>query len=111
MKIMYNLLKFFGKFFVHIGCFLQCFFASFVYTSVILNTVLLIWSFVAKFPNIIVCYYWVILLLANLPLTLVFFVASEIGAVKKNKKEEVITKISKNTEKILQENNNKQDNK
>lgn len=111
MKIMYNLLRFFGKFFAHLGCFLQCFFASFVFTSVILNTVLLIWSFVAKFPDFIVCYYWVILLLANLPLTFIFFVATELGVIKRSKKDELISKVSKTTEDLLDKNHNQQNNK
>lgn len=111
MKVMYNLLKFFGKLFVHLGCFLQCFFASFTITSFILNTVLLIWSFVAKFPDVIVCYYWVILLIANLPLTLIFFVVTELGVVKRSRKDEIISKVSKTTEDLLNKNNNQQDNK
>lgn len=95
MLLLNKICKAFAKLFVYLLCLVQCFGISFIFTGALFSTVLSVWSIFAVLPSILLCKYYLILLIASLPLTLIFFIVVSLDLVKEDEASKFLKKKTK----------------
>ena len=95
MLLLNKICKFFAKLFVYLLCLTQCFGISFIFTGALFSIVLSIWSIFAVLPSTLLCKYYLILLIASLPLTLVLFIVVSLDLVKEDEASKFLKKKTK----------------
>ena len=73
---------------VHLVVLIYSWILSFVVTAVIAVAVGFIWSLITALPAAVLTKFWLIYLIATIPLTLVFFIVVETGRVKEDNAEQ-----------------------
>ena len=73
---------------VHLIVLIYSWILSFITTAVIAAAIGFIWSLFAALPAAVLTEFWLIYLIATIPLTLVFFIVIETGRVKEDKAEQ-----------------------
>lgn len=95
MILLNKICKAFAKLFVYLLCLVQCFGISFIFTGALFSIVLSIWSIFAVLPSILLCKYYLIMLIASLPLTLIFFIVVSLDLVKEDEASKFLKKKTK----------------
>ena len=73
---------------VHLVVLIYSWILSFVVTAVIATAVGFIWNLFTALPAAVLTKFWLIYLIATIPLTLVFFIVIETGRVKEDNAEQ-----------------------
>lgn len=73
---------------VHLIVLIYSWILSFITTAVIVAAVGFIWNLLTALPAAVLIKFWLIYLIATVPLTLVFFIVIETGRVKEDKAEQ-----------------------
>ena len=73
---------------IHLLVLLYSWILSFITTAVIAVTIGFIWSLLTALPAAVLTKFWLIYLIATIPLTLVFFIMIETGRVKEDSAEQ-----------------------
>lgn len=92
MLIVNKFFKALAKLGVHLLCLLECYIVSIAFTSVVLSVIGALWSLFGTLPSLITNRYWLVLIIASIPLALVFFIIVELDLVKKPNENENIFK-------------------
>ena len=95
MILLNKICKFFAKLFVYLLCLVQCFGISFIFTGASFSIVLSVWSIFAVLPSILLCKYYLVMLIASLPLTLIFFIVVSLDLVKEDEASKFLKKKTK----------------
>lgn len=95
MILLNKICKAFAKLFVYLLCLVQCFGISFIFTGALFSIVLSVWSVFAVLPSILLCKYYLIMLIASLPLTLIFFIVVSLDLVKEDEASKFLKKKTK----------------
>ena len=95
MILLNKICKAFAKLFVYLLCLVQCFGISFIFTGALFSIVLSVWSVFAVLPSILLCKYYLVMLIASLPLTLIFFIVVSLDLVKEDEASKFLKKKTK----------------
>lgn len=95
MILLNKICKAFAKLFVYLLCLVQCFGISFIFTGALFSIVLSVWSIFAVLPSILLCKYYLVMLIASLPLTLIFFIVVSLDLVKEDEASKFLKKKTK----------------
>ena len=95
MRVVNNFFKFIAKLGVHLLCLFDCFLIGLVCTSILFSITMAVWSIFDCIPNIVSCYYWLVLIISSVPLTIIIFIVVELDLVKKNDYNEYLPKAFK----------------
>lgn len=87
-----SFLKVIAKTLVHLFCLFECILLGIIFSSAVFSVVMAVWSIISRIPVIIADRYWLVLLIASIPLTVVFFVIVELDLVKKDKYKDYLPK-------------------
>ena len=95
MILLNKICKAFAKLFVYLLCLVQCFGISFIFTGALFSIVLSVWSIFAVLPSILLYKYYLVVLIASLPLTLIFFIVVSLDLVKEDEASKFLKKKTK----------------
>ena len=88
MRVLNKFMKAIAMIPVHLVILIYSWILSFITTAVIAVTVGFIWSLLTALPAAVLTKFWLIYLIATIPLTLVFFIVIETDRVKEDNAEQ-----------------------
>lgn len=88
MRVLNKFMKVIAMIPIHLLILIYSWILSFIATSVITAAIGFIWSLLAALPAAVLTEFWLIYLIATIPLTLVFFIGIETDRVKEDNAEQ-----------------------